>query len=463
MTYPNVLVMSYLKETGQLTPEVAMKTEAAIAQGFQRILSFEVSGGGFDWYGRAPAKTILSAYGVMMLADMNRVYPIDTRVIDRAKRLLDSRQNRDGSWSLDLPMHTWHQLGKAELPLTAYVLWCLQSAGYSDGSVQRGIAWLDAHKDDAQDPYVKSLVALALGSRFPISSIEGDAVIRGDAASWGTAGEGLCHARGEVADVESTALAAIALLRDGRSPLIDKALTQITRSKDGAGTWHTTQATILCLKALLEAMKGPKAPERPVKLTLRVNGKEIPGAFRALEKGTHDLVQQAEIPVVPGENLIELDSDADLRATFQVAGRYYMDWDLAPPEPPSPVSIEVEYDKSDLVLGDTLRATATLTYRGPDTFMVIADLGIPPGFDPDTALFENMVRSGEIDKFALAGRQITLYFGRVQSGETRRIQYELTPRFPIVAKTAASGAYEYYTPQNGTTRAPVRLVVRERK
>ena len=96
MTYPNVLVMSYLKESGRLTPEIGMRTEAAIAQGWQRILSFEVSGGGFDWYGHAPAKTILSAYGVMMLADMNRVYPIDTRVIDRAKKLLEGRQNADG-------------------------------------------------------------------------------------------------------------------------------------------------------------------------------------------------------------------------------------------------------------------------------------------------------------------------------------------------------------------------------
>ncbi|MBI2919735.1 MAG: hypothetical protein HYY18_01470 [Planctomycetes bacterium] len=463
MTYPNVLVMSYLRESGRLTPEVALKTEAAIAQGWQRILSFEVSGGGFDWYGKAPAKTILSAYGVMMLADMNRVYPIDTRVIDRAKRLLDSRQNRDGSWSLDVPMHTWRQLGRAELPLTAYVLWCLQSAGYADASVQRGLAWLESHQAEARDPYVKALTALALGSRFPVSSIEHDANVQGDAASWDTAGEGLCHARGNVAGIEATALSALALLRDARSPLIDKALTHITRTKDEAGTWHSTQATILCLKALLEAMKAPKAPDRPVKLTLRVNGKEIPGAFRALEKDTHDLVQQAEIPAVAGENTIELEADADIRATFQVAGRYYVDWDLAPPEPPSPVSIEVAYDKSDLVLGETLHATATLTYRGPDTFMLIADLGIPPGFDPDAALFEDMVRRGEIDKFALAGRQITLYFGRVQSGETRRIQYELTPRFPIVAKTAASGAYEYYTPQNGTVRAPLRVVVRERR
>ena len=101
MTYPNVLVMGYLEETGQLTPEWQMKLEEAINLGYQRVLTFEVKGGGFDWYGNAPANTMLTAYGILMLNDMKKVYPIDTDVIDRASRLLFNRQKSDGSWPLD--------------------------------------------------------------------------------------------------------------------------------------------------------------------------------------------------------------------------------------------------------------------------------------------------------------------------------------------------------------------------
>ena len=180
MTYPNVLVMGYLKETGSLTPEWRMKCEAAINAGYQRLLTFEVKGGGFDWYGAAPAKTILTAYGILELNDMDKVYPIDRRVIDRAKAILDQRQKSDGSWTVDIPMHTWQQLANSSLPITAYVIWALKEAGYKDEVVRRGEAWLQVNQDQKADPYVRALVALALGDRGSIAALEAAAQVKGD-------------------------------------------------------------------------------------------------------------------------------------------------------------------------------------------------------------------------------------------------------------------------------------------
>ena len=47
-TYPNVLALDYMKRTKKLTPEVHAKAEGYIANGYQRLLTFEVSGGGFS-------------------------------------------------------------------------------------------------------------------------------------------------------------------------------------------------------------------------------------------------------------------------------------------------------------------------------------------------------------------------------------------------------------------------------
>jgi hypothetical protein len=97
----------------------------------------------------------------------------------------------------------------------------------------------------------------------------------------------------------------------------------------------------------------------------------------------------------------------------------------------------------------------------PGTFMVIVDLGIPPGFVPDTGTFEQLVRDRTIDKFTLGGRHLTLYFGRVESGRPIVLDYTLRPRFPIVAKTPRCGAYEYYTPQVQVSGRPEVLNVRD--
>ncbi len=67
-TYPNVLALDYMKRTKKLTPEVHAKAEGFIANGYQRLLTFEVPGGGFSWFGQAPANkilTVLRADGIL--------------------------------------------------------------------------------------------------------------------------------------------------------------------------------------------------------------------------------------------------------------------------------------------------------------------------------------------------------------------------------------------------------------
>ena len=67
-----MLALDYMKRTKKLTPEVHAKAEGFIANGYQRLLTFEVPGGGFSWFGSAPANKILTAYGLMEFYDMSQ-------------------------------------------------------------------------------------------------------------------------------------------------------------------------------------------------------------------------------------------------------------------------------------------------------------------------------------------------------------------------------------------------------
>src|SRR2546426_5301357 len=86
--YPNVLALDYMRRTKKLTPEVRTKAEGYIANGYQRLLTFEVRGGGFSWFGNAPANKILTSYGLMEFSDMSKVHDMDTRVIQRTGQWL---------------------------------------------------------------------------------------------------------------------------------------------------------------------------------------------------------------------------------------------------------------------------------------------------------------------------------------------------------------------------------------
>src|SRR5262249_11445220 len=138
-TYPNVLALDYLKRTKKNAPEIEAKARQYIHLGYQRLIGFEVSGGGFDWFGRPPANVTLTAYGLVEFQDMARVHDVHPNLIVRTRAWLMSNRNRDGSWSPE--SHGLHEDPTrrgdlARLSTTAYIAWAV-FGGSSAGSDSR--------------------------------------------------------------------------------------------------------------------------------------------------------------------------------------------------------------------------------------------------------------------------------------------------------------------------------------
>src|SRR6202040_3729173 len=139
-TYPNVLALDYMKRTKKLTPEVHAKAEGYIANGYQRLLTFEVQSGGFSWFGQAPANKILTSYGLMEFYDMSKVYDVDLRVIQRTQQWLLSQQQADGSWKPDTQFineGATNRYNKDVLRITAYIAWSLSNTGYQGTAIEK--------------------------------------------------------------------------------------------------------------------------------------------------------------------------------------------------------------------------------------------------------------------------------------------------------------------------------------
>src|SRR5438552_13629799 len=137
-TYPNVLALDYMKRIKKVTPEVHAKAEAYIANGYQRLLTFEVPGGGFSWFGQAPANKILTAYGLMEFSDMSKVYDVDSKVIQRTQQWLAAQQQPDGSWKPDTSFineGATNRYNSDVLRITAYIAWSLKNTGYQGSAV----------------------------------------------------------------------------------------------------------------------------------------------------------------------------------------------------------------------------------------------------------------------------------------------------------------------------------------
>ncbi len=474
-TYPNVLALDYMKRSKKLTPEVHAKAEGFIANGYQRLLTFEVPGGGFSWFGNPPANKILTAYGLMEFSDMSKVHDVDPKLIERTQQWLAGQQQPDGSWKPDTQFineGATNRFNSDVTRITAYLGWALENTGYRGPAADRAAAYVRQHLNGKLDSYTLAVVAnfAVEGKDRDFTSEAMRALLdarteRDDQVSW-EAQETAVYATGTSAAVETTGLAVQALLKWGQSSeTARKALAYLASRKDANGTWGTTQATIMALRAILLSTEKGAADVRGT-VEISMNGRTV--QTLTLTPENNDLLHQfvfKNVDAKAAQNVaIRFNGKGGL--AYQVTGRYFLPWTEKPAN--EPMSITVTYDRTQMAQNDIATATAKVKNNLPKSAnMVMVDLGIPPGFDllsEDLQAYQEKSagqKSGRLEKFTQTATQAILYFDSLAAGDTVTLHYRLRAKYPIRAKTFQSRVYEYYDPSVNAIARPAELEVRK--
>ncbi len=478
-TYPNVLVLDYLKASKKLTPEIQAKAEGYISLGYQRLVTFEVPGGGFSWFGQAPANKILTAYGLMEFADMARVHEVDPRLIERTQNWLAAQQQPDGSFKPDTSFineGATTRYNTDVLRITAYIGWALATTGYKGEAVERAHRYVAAHATGKEDAYTLAVIAnFATDSGLDKSWTEGAvgalaAQANEDAktAFWNQASETPTSARADSADLETTALAVQALLKSGqRSGLAKKGLDFLTAKKDALGNWQTTQATILALKAfLLSYTKGTNADTEGT-VNIAADGQAV--ASVQLTKDNNDLLHLVDLKsyAQTGAHKLTLSFAGRGSMQYQIVARYYVPWAEQPDRNArEPLAIALSYDRTRLAQDETVTARVRVQNNtAAKAKMIMVDLGIPPGFEALGEDFAELVSTsrgqagGKLEKYTITAKQIILYFDGLNPKQRLEFAFRLRAKFPVRAQTFASRVYEYYNPAVTAKAKPQVLTV----
>ena len=469
-TYPNMLALDYLKQMGRLTPEVEVRARKLVNTGYQRLLTFEVPGGGFEWFGRDPAHVGLTAYGLLEFTDMQRVQAVDQAMLERTRNWIYSKQNADGSWNPTRGLDEWGD----NSPVTAYVLWALAESGDDSAAVGRGRDYLRTHPEKLSNNYQKALAANAFlardrGDSFGIKlldELKRDAVVHKDMLSWPSPGTGLTYSHGYGLEVETTALCTMAMIKADRWPeLVKQALTWISKQKNAQGTWGSTQATILAIRALIAGSTASLGQGYDSLVSVSLNGRRVESFH--VNRDNSDVMKEIDLTkyLQTGENRIELRQAPAGELPVQVSGDYWLRTGPKVVEAGSggageALGIAVNYDRTMLAVNERLNCSVSVKNRaGARVEMAIVDLGIPPGFDLDTGAFDAMREGGRLEKYEVTGNQVILYLRKLEVSTPLVFQYSLRAKYPLRVQTPASAVYEYYQPTNRAESRPVELRV----
>lgn len=480
-TYPNVLALRYLRETDQSLPDVEARARQYIHLGYQRLLTFESPGGGFDWYGNAPGNVTLTAYGLREFTDMKEVLDVDQDLNDRTRAWLLGKQNADGSWNEPMPKFRVADAGAladGKLLTTAYVAASVFDGMPSEESRKAAQYILQTSAKEVDNPHILALIVSALNAIDPTEKRIDSYVTElmkmrqkddSEKTFWSLpqTGQTPFYGRSGTGSIETTAQVVLALYDRNVEPGATRsALSWIANQKRSGGTWGSTQATILALKALLRK-PSTSVETKGRSIMIDVNRKSETHVLGADQDEVSTIYELSGL-MKSGTNSVQV-TDSTKGSGCQLVLRYHLpepnsDDPKSDTETEEPLSIELEYDAEKLSVNQSVTAKCMVTNRmNRPAQMVMLDLPIPPGFAVDTQSFNEMVKEGTIDKFEVTPRQVIVYLRGLNvaesDGASLNLKYKLRATMPVKVQTPKAQVYEYYNPENKAWSRPIKLSV----
>ena len=263
-TYPLVMalqVMENIPEKNDKLEKMIKESRDKLQKGYDHLLTFEASNGGYEWFGSNPGHDALTAYGLMQFNEMSDVLNVDTKMQKRVQDWLLEKANTDGTFT-----HAGHGLDSFGSPppdtADAYILWVLTTIGDVSG-LDKQIEKVVKHAKASGDSYeiaLSAMVLLNVGREKDAKSLL-DSLVQNQNED-GTINNGkssITRSGGQDLKVETTALATLAFLKAGGAytAASQKGVEFITK-EISKSTYMGTQATILSLKVLVEVLKGTK-------------------------------------------------------------------------------------------------------------------------------------------------------------------------------------------------------------
>jgi hypothetical protein len=442
--WPNVAILKYL-EAHDGDPRIRAQSSQALDAGYTKLTGYQVDAGGFETWGSGPGKEVLSAFGLLQFADMQAVYPVAPAVLTRdATYLLAQRDGRGGFRNSGESAHGY---GSAPASvLDGFITWSLVATGHG-GDLRTEVARQAEVARASRDPYVLALATRVLvGTGHPGADAAAERLAGLQAADGAFPGAESSITRSYEAnlDVESTALAALALMESGKHrSQADKAAAWLVENRRGVGSWGATQATALALGALSKHAEVSRVPKTPGRVSIEVNGERVGALDYAASQTAALEITGWERHLRPGANTVVLrqESGEPLPFTLDVS------WTSVTPTsaPDAELALTTSLDRERASMGETVRLTAEIDNRTDRVVpSPIARIGLPAGLEAQTWQLQQLQDRGVIAFFETREREVTLYWDGLHPNDGHEVQLDLVATVPGVFTGPASSAYPYY-------------------
>ncbi len=449
--YPNVLAMAYMRAAGIEEPSVVARAEPLLGSGLERLVGYECSERGFEWFGGSPAHEALSAYGLLEFHDTARVFEVDPDLLERTRAWLFSRRNGEGGYQRN--PRALDRFGAATEEVTdAFVTYALACCGTPAGDLEGELDRLQGLGMDSEDPYVVALAASALqaagrlepanGARDRLKAMQDEA-----GALTGTQGS-ITSSRGADLTVETTALAVAAWLDDpDDESYARRGVEALLAARDGSGRFGSTQATIQALRTLVRYAEVNRRVAYDGTLEVFVDDRLV--RTLSFEAGRIEPLSLDDLAseLAPGEHRVRLVLTGGNEFPFAFGLRYHAEVPADAPDAPVTLTCAFADGATEVELLEGESATLRVGVRNLATEgqgMVLATVGLPAGLEVSTRVLEDLLQAGAFDLWERTGREVHLYWRDLEPREEQSLELTCVASIPGITTGPASRVRPYY-------------------
>ncbi|HEY9044247.1 MAG TPA: MG2 domain-containing protein [Ohtaekwangia sp.] len=448
-TFPNILALQFMKESGQLQPHVEALALQYIKSGYKQLTAYEINDGGFEWFGHPPAHEALTAYGLLEFLEMKKVFnDVDDAMLSRTRDWLLSRRKGDGTF---LQNHGKYGFSSASAEVNnAYMVYALAEAGVTalekEYSKSLDEAWASkdmyrmalmanaAHRLQKENDYTQ-LIAYFLQQ---IKDDRGFNNLKCDHSITRSYDNSLL--------IETVSWWCIAMLqsRDKDLATINQCI-QFIRSKRSFGMFGSTQGTTVALQALTRYAALINSNREKGEIAVAVNS-TVTDKF-SYTKETHDkiVLDKFSQQLHNGTNVVQIKFNNTGEA---LPYSLNIRWNTKAPASDSAcrVQIDTRLTQSAIKMSETVRFTATVrNLKNEGIPMTVALIGIPGGLSLQPWQLKEMQEKGVFDFYEILDDRLAIYYRELEPNAIRVLHFDLKAEVSGNYTSRASCAYLYYT------------------
>uniref|UniRef100_A0A3B4CIM2 Prolactin-induced protein n=1 Tax=Pygocentrus nattereri TaxID=42514 RepID=A0A3B4CIM2_PYGNA len=442
---PNIYILQYLENTGQLTAAIRERATGFLKSGYQRQLNYKHFNGAYSTFGRGEGNTWLSAFVLRTFGKAQSYIFIDPQNIETTKKWLISNQRPDGCFIRQGRLFNNRMKGGVndDVTMTAYITASLLELGHKvkDPVVSKGLSCLKSSIGNLTNTYATALLAYTF-------SLAGEHDVREQLLkkldSVAISGDGRLHWSQSASDdsdslsVEISSYVLLAVLTTAEVTATDlgyanRIVSWLVRQQNPYGGYSSTQDTVVALQAL--ALYSTKVFSSDGSSTVTVKSDKESHDFD-VNQDNKLLYQERPLQDVPGKYSISV------KGSTCVSVQAALFYNIPTPTENNTLSIEAKTDGNcTKSFGYSLSINFTVTYNGAlnSTNMVIVDIKVLSGFTADPSDLKNRLLVERVDS---KDDHVIMYMKEVRNSSVILLIKQVLPVKNL--KPAVIKVYDYY-------------------